>query len=997
MPDVVEHTAPPLPHVEINQAPLSMVIRNLTVFTIKELSQFIKTNVHVNTNSQEPSSARKINFLQLVIFLRNQFLKLYVLIKWCRTIKGNNFHVLIDLLNWFRTANMTVNNCIWALKNNLITMTNAKLPNADLTTALEVLSLGRPNLPTHNFKMSGEDSSTVLENGALKIPPKLILRRLYDLNLNISIKLSMMDIPPQMKNYRIKDGRVFITVLDEFEIQLATIDSQHPLFFVDLTLLLNNQYLHLNKPRFEKVINDLLHKTEEPLYELYIFLHKYVVTLKLYLIHIELTSLESNGKFFGGNLVHRYDAKKSVITVRYWLNARMGNKGKITIGIDKESNNLVLRWNNEIARGINALPVVYTNILSNIENILDEVMFNHSHLIRAELLSNGIFQEDEENSDVLLFQIPTTCISVAPVQLKIDLISGIFYFKNSTTLLQSYAQQINKSDSIKELTLVLQRLRLDKITYILQNMFEKTGWVCSKVVELEKPIKSHVNTNRSKDNSFNLLQKDIFISLPNWPTHWYLIITVVSSKTSCIIEKRISKILAVKGKWELKYLEDSSVTANLETITYQKIMNLQRTILHKIINHMLIDSLNQLKIKNKICSSSAISSQLPKYVVDDQSIKEGSIFQSTSQKQNSLGYISVIALELTSFLDNSDTAGQIFESSLLLKIDYGKSQIKLFGKFVIDTMMTKFEPENLNINFIKDDPKAFYLDATFMNMNNIVQYLSKFKNNLMQLVSLTDVVERLRKNFESEHFKILNLQPNEVAFKYFEKSTNEPDCTIKIISNDEVIENLQVQLSPSSPQYIIQKFLDDSHMHFHFIFNYLQFTSSLFTSLDLIQNEKKSGLYQNFTKVTVGLHNLNEYQLMYHNPEAGTKISITIELKIVSHNGQKKIQYYVHFSEDNISTKSLAYPLVHKIRQQVFILDKESKDTTLHKNTVRLVNGIACDATSIEAVLLEIHGILKKDSNISDSGTNITAANLDLGATENADTLKIQNQNTITV
>lgn len=333
-------SAPPpaLPHVEINQVSLALVIRNLTVFTMKELAQYMKTNVHTQAN--EPNSAKKIRFLQLIIFLRTQFLKLYVLVKWTRTIKQNNFHVLIDLLNWFRTTNMNVNNCIWALKSSLNSMTNAKLPNVDLVTALEVLSLGRPNLPTHNFKLSGVSNSMDMVDGMAKVPIGLILQRLKDLNLTVSIKIALMNIPKPLNSYHIKNGRIYFTVPNEFEIQLSTVNRQSPLFFVDLKLLFNTEAeqtvsavteatstngdsenneensssngnnLPLNKPRLEKLINEILLKSNDPLLSLYNFLHKYVLTLQLYMVHREFLKLANGGKFSKSNLIHNYDSKK---------------------------------------------------------------------------------------------------------------------------------------------------------------------------------------------------------------------------------------------------------------------------------------------------------------------------------------------------------------------------------------------------------------------------------------------------------------------------------------------------------------------------------------------------------------------------------------------------------------------------------------------------------------------------------------------------------------
>jgi len=76
---LVDGAAPEIPHVQINQTPLSMVIRNLTIFTIKEISQYMKMNLHRTTNGSQGSnnnnngsSAKKVNFLQLIIHLKKR-------------------------------------------------------------------------------------------------------------------------------------------------------------------------------------------------------------------------------------------------------------------------------------------------------------------------------------------------------------------------------------------------------------------------------------------------------------------------------------------------------------------------------------------------------------------------------------------------------------------------------------------------------------------------------------------------------------------------------------------------------------------------------------------------------------------------------------------------------------------------------------------------------------------------------------------------------------
>ena len=1051
-PKAPSSSPPPIPHVEINQVPLSLIVRNITVYTIKEISQFLKTNLHQSLENN--STMKKVNFAKLIIFLRNQFLKLYVLIKWAKTIKNNNFHVLIDLLNWFRITNMTVNNCIWALKNSLISMTNAKLPDADLVTALEVLSLGRPNLPTYNLKLSGD-----INSNSEAIPTDLILKRLKDLNLIVSIKISLMDIPSQFNNYYIKDGRIYITVENEFEIQLSTTDRHSPLFFVDLNLLFNysensndsindvdsntnknnsngvsynnssnpmnndgflnnnvvsNTYnidnrvnfasdkrignmveydLPLNKRRLEKLINELLLKSSKPLHSLYQFLHKYVLTLKLYLIHVELTNLETFGKFSGGsNLVHSYDSKKSKIIGRYWLNGKMGNKGKFTIGVDRQSESLVLRWDNKVAvtegEQNKRIPIIYSHVLQNVENILDEIMFNHANLIRSDLLSCNVFQEDEDNPDILLLNVPVTCVSVAPVQLKIDLITGQLYFKNPSPLLIAYTKKINRTETSDELITVLQQLKLDKITTILKNMFEKTGWICSRAITLEKPIdtKSVANKNASNEENSSqsntesvLLQKDLFIYLPNWPSNWYLILTIISSNSSCIVERRMGRILSLKGKWQLTYMDQTSITSSkLENITYQKIMSLQKTILHRIINHMLIDSLNHLKIRNIICSPSMIQDILPSYLTNTHGSdlrnvdKEYSITNTDNvnglSKSFNEDYTAILSLELESFLDSFSTLSRILENSIFIRIDYIKSEIRLYARFKRAIMLKQVNCEEMLIHFIPEDPLAFYMTEKFSSLSHIVTYLNIFKQKLTQLVIITDVVERLHKNFDSDHFKIMALKSNEISFKYLKSNTDNPDCSINIITDDSKIKNLTVKLSDSNPQNIIQPYINQKNMDYHFIFYYLQFTSLFFTTLQKILKENTSQKENHLITVHLAVHNLSEYQLVYHNSENSTKITVIINIKSVCHNSKRKVQYYIHFADnDHVTTKSLVYPQIHQVKSQIFMLDLKKQafssntDPVSEKKyprAIRLIDGISCDAEDIEPILLDIHDIL---------------------------------------
>ena len=153
----------------------------------------------------------------------------------------------------------------------------------------------------------------------------------------------------------------------------------------------------------------------------------------------------------------------------------------------------------------------------------------------------------------------------------------------------------------------------------------------------------------------------------------------------------------------------------------------------------------------------------------------------------------------------------------------------------------------------------------------------------------------------------------------------------------------------------------------------MQFTSLFFTTLQKILKEHTSQKENQLTTIHLGIHNLSEYQLVYHNAEAGTKLTVMINIKSVCHNSKRKIQYYIHFADnDHITTKSLAYPQMHQVKNQIFMFDIKKQafssitDAVPEKKyprAIRLIDGISCDAEDIEPILLDIHDILKVDSN----------------------------------
>ena len=90
--------APDIPHITNNIIPLSNVLKFYTQEAYKQLTTAIE-NLS-STKDTENDSSRKKFFLNLIISLRQDFIKIYTLVKWASSSK--DISKLIDLLNWFR-------------------------------------------------------------------------------------------------------------------------------------------------------------------------------------------------------------------------------------------------------------------------------------------------------------------------------------------------------------------------------------------------------------------------------------------------------------------------------------------------------------------------------------------------------------------------------------------------------------------------------------------------------------------------------------------------------------------------------------------------------------------------------------------------------------------------------------------------------------------------------------------------------------------------------
>lgn len=345
--------APEIPHITNNIIPLSNILKFYTQEAYKQLTTAIE-NLS-STKDTENDSSRKKFFLHLIISLRHDFIKIYTLVKWASSSK--DVCKLIDLLNWFRSQDFYFEQLGYGL-NELNRYSGAKLPNSDIITSLEVFVKKRPQLPSYNL---------------IETPPissEKTLEVLKDLNLTLMTRMALINNLPRrfINNYEIKDGRVYFTIPNEFQVSVTVGNDliieededyyKSPFYFIDFKFLFGiNPETSLITHKDNRIITRLptssfqnLEKTVNTvllnlgLSGLYDLLHKYSISFKLYLIARQLKDLSINSKW-RNNIQFKYQNGKSLILINYWSSHYLSKNWKsfIELGIDKKYN-LNFRW-----------------------------------------------------------------------------------------------------------------------------------------------------------------------------------------------------------------------------------------------------------------------------------------------------------------------------------------------------------------------------------------------------------------------------------------------------------------------------------------------------------------------------------------------------------------------------------------------------------------------------------------------------------------------------
>lgn len=652
-------TLPEIPHVINNIIPLSNVLKFYTQEAYKQLKRLMENLA----SSKESDVIRKKQFLKLIVSLRQDFIKIYTLVKWAQNSK--DISKLIDLLNYFRGQEFFFEQLSIGI-NELNHFSGAKLPNSDLLTALEVLVKGRPQLPSYNY----------IERP--KVSSEKTLQVLRDLDLALTARMAFLTPPKRFENnYVIKDGRIIIQIPNEFQVSITVgndliIDNDEdyyksPFFLIDFEFLFginpntslithgdSETVTVLPKSSFEKLeflVNKILLKLS--LDGLYDFLHKYSIFFKLYLISKQLKGLIINSKW-KGNIQFNYNSSK--IIINYWSNFYISKNWKsfIEIGVDKNSN-LSYRWFKNGHFIMNATELIKNSIRSDsepqdlsVDSILSCIINKHSEeLVQKiydkyfEVISDsavssssvGKLEPSTLDSMAILnnYQLLLTITQTKTIILAINPVSGYFYFMKPSPIETSFQNKINSIPSsfrnksfISEGELVqnvvnnLIQLRLEILSRTIKTKLITTEWISNDIINLNDYETTKILNYIREGNSLKLFNKLVYYRCRNWPASWFLI-NMVSGLTLKLFWW-VAKIKSVKGEWKIQWVQKLPDAGDNDT-DYKYFKSLSASSSNLIINQLVVEELEArdirfLKLEKSFCKTYVELFNLPESFLD---------------------------------------------------------------------------------------------------------------------------------------------------------------------------------------------------------------------------------------------------------------------------------------------------------------------------------------------------------------------------------------------
>ncbi|KAJ8004670.1 hypothetical protein DPEC_G00138730 [Dallia pectoralis] len=485
---------------------------------------------------------RKIEIVQFSSRTRQLFVRLLALVKWASNAgKVEKCAMISSFLDQQALLFVDTADRLASLARDALV--HARLPSFAIPFAIDVLTTGSyPRLPTCiRDKIIPPDPITKVEKQTT----------LNQLNQILRHRLVTTDLPPQLANLTVANGRVKFRVEGEFEATLTVMgdDPDIPWRLLKLEILVEDKetgdgraLVHSMQVNFiHELVQSRLFADDKPLQDMYSCLHSFCLSLQLEVLHSQTLMLVRER---WGDLVQveRYMPAKC-LTLGVWnqqvLGRRTGTASvhKVAIKIDESDGSKPLQITHEPP-----LPACDSKLMEramkidhlSVEKLLIDSVHARSHQKLQELKAI-LKSSNPSDSSFIETALPTLVIPILEpcgrsecLHIFVDLHSGMFQpmlYGIDQSMLNDIEKTVN--DDMKRIISWLQQLKFWLGEQRCRQSVKHLPTVCTDILHL---------SNSTTHPAGSLSKHKLFIRLTRLPQ--YYIVVEMLDVPGCTTELR---------------------------------------------------------------------------------------------------------------------------------------------------------------------------------------------------------------------------------------------------------------------------------------------------------------------------------------------------------------------------------------------------------------------------------------------------------------------------
>ncbi|XP_039601038.1 mediator of RNA polymerase II transcription subunit 14 isoform X1 [Polypterus senegalus] len=472
---------------------------------------------------------RKIEIVQFASRTRQLFVRLLALVKWASNAgKVEKCAIISSFLDQQAFLFVDTADRLASLARDALV--HARLPNFAIPFAIDVLTTGSyPRLPACiRDKIIPPDPITKGEKQST----------LHQLNQILRHRLVTTDLPPQLANLTVANGRVKFRVEGEFEATLTVMgdDPEIPWRLLKLEILVEDKetgdgraLVHSLQVNFiHELVQSRLFADEKPLQDMYNCLHSFCMSLQLEVLHSQ-TQMLIRERWGDLVQVERYIPGKC-LTLSVWNQQVLGRRTgiasvhKVNIKIDESDASKPLQVSHEPP-----LPSSDFRLMEramkidhlSVEKLLIDSVHARSHQKLQEL--KAILKNHNPNDNSFIeTALPTLVVPVLEpcgrsecLHIFVDLHCGMFqpmFYGIEQSTLDDIEKAIN--DDMKRIISWLQQLKFWLGEQRCRQSVKHLPTVCSNSLYL---------ANMSSHPVGNLSKQKLFIKLTRLPQYYIVV------------------------------------------------------------------------------------------------------------------------------------------------------------------------------------------------------------------------------------------------------------------------------------------------------------------------------------------------------------------------------------------------------------------------------------------------------------------------------------------